>query len=98
MINLYNYVYIIIYTKHFSERKKNEQHSNKYSSEIKTKRVKYCKPKHKHHKGSELKPTDNHLANESPQHAIKLFVSIDNLKNFRIIEKMLYLDKIHPEC
>ncbi|XP_022181600.1 PHD finger protein 14-like isoform X2 [Myzus persicae] len=57
-----------------SKRKKNEQHSNKYSSEIKTKRVKYCKPKHKHHKGSELKPTDNHLANESPQHAIKLFI------------------------
>jgi len=50
---------------------------DKYSAEIKTKRVKSRKRKHKHHRdNSELEPTNNHLANELPQHSIKLFVSL----------------------
>ncbi|XP_016656123.1 PHD finger protein 14-like isoform X3 [Acyrthosiphon pisum] len=58
-----------------SKKKKHEQHKDKCSSELKTKRDKSRKRKHKRHRDySELKPTNNHLANEPPQHAIKLFI------------------------
>jgi len=84
MLNLYSYINVIIKLKNFSEEKKHEQHTDKYSSKINTKRVKSRKRKHKHHSDNlELESTNDHLANESPQHAIKLFVSFICLKNSR---------------
>lgn len=92
-LNFYEYTNVIVYLKHFSEKKKHDQHRDKYSSdssEIKTKRVKSSrKRKHKRQKdNSESKPTNNDLANEPGQHAIKLFVSFDNLKNSRKIKNV----------
>jgi len=53
---------------------------------MKTKRVKSRKRKRKRQReNAELEPTNNNLADKQPQHAIKLFVSFNNLKNFRII-------------
>jgi len=91
-LNFYEYTNVIVYLKNFSEKNKYDQHRDVYSSdssEIKTKRVKSRKQKHKRQRdNSESKPTNNNLANESAHHAIKLFVSFDNLKNSRKIKNV----------